>query len=97
MVVVAVVAKLFRYSRVDAKSIRNPRGFCIQIILNVAVTGIDGQSRTSDEALDRPMQVRYEQKMAKYGHVAEQNNLRFIPAVCIKFIDFTHQPVLDTK
>ena len=27
------------------------------------------------------MQVRYDQKMAKYGRVAEQNNLRFIPAV----------------
>ena len=27
------------------------------------------------------MQARYDQKLAKYGHVAEQNNLRFIPAV----------------
>ena len=27
------------------------------------------------------MQVRYDQKMAKYGRVAEQNNLRFITAV----------------
>ena len=27
------------------------------------------------------MQVRYDQKMTKYGRVAEQNNLRFIPAV----------------
>ena len=27
------------------------------------------------------MQVRYDQKMAKYGQLAEQNNLRFIPAV----------------
>ena len=27
------------------------------------------------------MQVRYDQKMAKYGCVAEQNNLRFIPVV----------------
>ena len=27
------------------------------------------------------LQVRYDQKMAKYGRVAEQNNLRFIPAV----------------
>ena len=28
-----------------------------------------------------PMQVRYDQKMAKYGRVAEQNSLRFIPVV----------------
>ena len=38
-------------------------------------------NRTSDEAVERPLQARYDQKMAKYGHVAEQNNLRFIPAV----------------
>ena len=29
----------------------------------------DGQSKTSDEAAERPMQVRYDQKMAKYGRV----------------------------
>ena len=52
-----------------------------QIIIDVAVTGVDGQSRTSDEAVDRPLQARYDQKLAKYGYVAEQNNLRFIPAV----------------
>ena len=27
------------------------------------------------------MNYRYDQKMAKYGRVAEQNNLRFIPVV----------------
>ena len=36
---------------------------------------------TSDEATDRPLQTRYDQKMAKYGRVAEQCNLRFVPAV----------------
>ena len=40
-----------------------------------------GQSRTSDEATERPLQIRYDQKMAKYGRVAEQSNLRFVPAV----------------
>ena len=40
-----------------------------------------GQSRTSDEAVERPFQVRYDQKVAKYGQVADQNNLRLIPAV----------------
>ena len=57
---------------------RNPRGLGRQIILDVAVTGIDGQSRTSDDASERPMQVRYEQKMSKYGRIAEQSNLGFI-------------------
>ena len=56
--------------------LRNPRGLGRQIIIDVAVTGVDGQSRTSDEAVDRPLQARYDQKMAKYGYVA-----RFIPAV----------------
>ena len=52
-----------------------------QIIIDVAVTGVDGQSRTSDEAVERPLQARYDQKLAKCGHVAEQSDLRFIPAV----------------
>ena len=40
----------------------------------MAVTGIDGQSRTSDEVVERPLQVRYDQKMAKYGHLAQQRD-----------------------
>ena len=61
--------------------LRNPRGLGRQAIIDVAVTGVDGQSRTSDEAAERPLQVRYDQKIAKYSRVAEQNNLGFIPAV----------------
>ena len=55
----------------------------------VPLTGIDGQSRTSDEAVERPLQVRYDEKMAKYGQVAERNNLRFIPPA-IFFHTHTH-------
>ena len=33
------------------------------------------------DATDRPLQTRFDQRMAKYGRVAEQSNLRFIPAV----------------
>jgi len=51
------------------------------VIIDVAVTGVDGQSRASDEATERPLQTRYDQERAKYGRVAEQNNLRFVPAV----------------
>ena len=43
------------------------------MILDVAVTGIDCHSRTSDEAPDRPLDVRYEQKMTKYHRVANEN------------------------
>ena len=79
--------RLFNNPDEDAASqrpdifIRNPRGLGRQVIIDVAVTGVNGQSRTSDEATDRPLQTRYDQKMAKYGRVAEQCNLRFIPAV----------------
>ena len=52
--------------------LRNPRGFGRQVILDVAVTAIDGQSRTSDDVADRPLNVRYDQKMAKYHRLADQ-------------------------
>merc|ERR1711988_2094880 len=61
--------------------IRNPRNSRDQVIIDVALTGVDGQSRTSDEAVERPLQVRFDQKMAKYGQVATQRELRLIPAV----------------
>ena len=56
--------------------LRNPRGLGRQVIIDIAVTGVDGQSRATDEAVERHLQARYDQKMAKYGRVAEQNNLR---------------------
>ena len=43
--------------------LRNLRGLGRQIILDVAVIEIDGQFITSDEASERPIQVRYDQKM----------------------------------
>ena len=52
--------------------LRNPRGFGRRVILNVAVTAVDGQSRASDEATDRSLNARYEQEMAKY-HKAQSN------------------------
>ena len=61
--------------------LRNPRGFGRQVIIDVAITGIDGQSRTSDDLPYRPLRVRHEQKKAKYGPTADRNNLQFVPAV----------------
>ena len=58
--------------------LRNLRGFGRQIILDVAVTGVDGQSRTSDDLPDRPLQIRYDQKMAKHGQIADHNRLQFV-------------------
>ena len=61
--------------------LRNPRGFGRQLIIDVAVTAIEGQSRTSDDLPDRPLRARYEQEMAKYGQIAARNNLHFVPVV----------------
>ena len=56
-------------------------GFGRQVIIDVAITGIDGQFRTSDDLPDRPLRVRYEQKRVKYGPTADRYNLQFVPAV----------------
>ena len=61
--------------------LRNPRGFGRQATLDVAVTAIDGQSRTSDDVADRPLNVRYDQKMAKYHRLADQSGFHFVLAV----------------
>ena len=42
---------------------------------------IRDRSRSNDEATERPLQARYDQKMAKYGRVAEQSGLLLVPAV----------------
>ena len=60
--------------------IRSPRGLGRQVTIDVAATGVDGQSRSCDEASERPLQIRRDQKMAKRGRVAEQSNLRLAPA-----------------
>ena len=51
------------------------------MILDVAVTAIDGQSRTSDDVADRPLNVRHGQMMAKYHRLANQNGFHYVPAV----------------
>ena len=61
--------------------LRNPGGFGRQIILDVAVAGLDGQSRPTEVLPNRHLQVHYNQKVAKYGHIAEQNRFQFIPAI----------------
>ena len=68
--------------------LRNPRGFGRQVIIDVAITGIDGQSRTSDDFPDRPLRVRHEQKKAKYGPTADRYNLQFVPAIFSRKINY---------
>ena len=44
--------------------LRNPRGIGRQVTMDVAVTGVDGQSRPTEDHPNRHLQARYDQKMA---------------------------------
>jgi len=61
--------------------IHNPYGGGQRVILDVAITGVVGRSRCSDEDVDQPMRIRFNQKKAKYDHIARANGLTFIPAI----------------
>ena len=56
----------------------NPRGFGWHVALDVAVTAVDGQSRKSDDAADRPLNARYDQRMAKYHGWAVRTMVNFM-------------------
>ena len=62
--------------------IRNPYGGGSQIIVDAAVVGFNGSTRTHN---NKPQQVvisREKQKISKYGTVATANGLVFLAAVC---------------
>ena len=62
--------------------IRNPYGSGNQIIVDAAVVGFNGSTRTHN---NKPQQVvisREKQKISKYGTVATDNGLVFLAAVC---------------
>ena len=61
--------------------IHNPYGEGQRVILDVAVTGVVGRSRCSDEDVDQPMRIRFNQKKAKYDHIPR--------AVCCRISAFT--------
>ena len=61
--------------------IHNPYGSGPQIIVDVAVTGVNGQARRSDLDADQPLHYRFNQKKAKYARVAQHHNLSFAPAI----------------
>ena len=52
-----------------------------QVIMDVAVTGLDCQSRPTEDHPNRHLQARYDQKMAKYGYIAEQNRFQLTLAI----------------
>ena len=61
--------------------LRNPVGGGRQVILAVAVTGVDGSDRKVGDHPDQPMIKRARQKIAKYRKSAEDNGFSFMPFV----------------
>ena len=59
--------------------LRNPFGIWRQVIIDVAVTGIDGSDRKVDDHPNQPMTKRAKQKIAKYRKSAEVHGFSFIP------------------
>ena len=57
--------------------IRNPYGGSKQIIIDVALTGIDGTTRTNDDKADQPVVAWRKQKTQKYRPTARLNGLDF--------------------
>ena len=59
---------------------------------HVAVTAIDGQSRTSDDVADRPLNVRYDQKIVGRDDGSSMNHYHLSAAAQQKMLrcDPTH-------
>ena len=51
------------------------------MIIDVAMTGVDGCSRKIDDDPLQPLNARFLQKNSKYRGVAEQNGFEFMPFV----------------
>ena len=60
---------------------QNPFGGGRQIILDVAVTGVDGQSRRRSVDVDAPLNSRFYKKIRKCEQVAICNGFKVMPAV----------------
>ena len=49
-----------------------------QVIIEVALTATDGQTRTSHYDTNRPLRARYDQKTQKYANAAQALGYRLI-------------------
>ena len=65
--------------RLDAL-LRDPRGFGREATLDAAATAVDGRLRASDDAADRSLDARRDQKTAKRRRLVDQSGLRLAPA-----------------
>jgi len=61
--------------------IRNPYGGGSQIIVDVAVTGFDGSTRTHNNKPEQVLIARKQQKIQKYGPIADAKGLDLYAAV----------------
>ena len=51
------------------------------VIIDVAVTGIDGTTRTNDDKPEHPLVVRRKQKKQRYGRTTKLNGFAFFAAI----------------
>ena len=72
----------------------NPYSGGSQIIVDVSVTGVNGQARRSDLDTDQHLHYRFNQKKAKYAQIAQTHGLSFMPAM-FSHTGQIHQAILD--
>ena len=61
--------------------VHNPYGGGRKVIIEVAITATNGQTRNSHYDTTRPLKVRYDQKIQKYANAAQALGYRLIPCV----------------
>ena len=64
------------------------------MIIEVAVTATNGQTRTSHYDTKRPLKARYDQKIQKYANAAQAIGCRLIPCV-LSYAGQIHHEIED--
>ena len=80
--------------------LRYPPGGGRQTVIDVAITGINGSTRTNDDKPEQPVIARRRQKESKYSVTANRNGLDFLAAAFsqtgemdVKFRNFLLQQI----
>ena len=74
--------------------VHNPYGGGRKVIIEVAVTATNGQTRTSHYDTSRPLKARYDQKIQKYANAAHAVGCRLIPCV-LSYAGQIHHEIED--
>ena len=64
------------------------------MIIEVASSATDGQTRANHHDVRRPLRVRYEQKLQKYSNEAQTLGYRLIPCV-LSYAGQIHHAIED--